>query len=87
MCVHDIKKNSRQFTFRVRNSRQELVQDLKKSQPIPVSHFLINIQTLNPEVQLEFLPLYGFFLHFKICRLRRMKIKLCKGIVFSLIKA
>lgn len=51
-----------------------------------MSHFLINIRTLNPEVQLELLPLYVVF-YFKICRLTRTKIKLCKGTVFSLIRA
>lgn len=31
--------------------------------------------------------MWGFFFNFKICSLTRMKIKLCKGTVLSLIRA
>lgn len=58
----------------------------EKKKPITVSLFFIDIQTLNPEVQLELLPLHVVF-YYMIFLLIRMKTKLCKKPVLPLIRA
>lgn len=58
----------------------------KEKKSITVGLFLIDIPILNPEVQLELLPFHVVF-YYMIFRLTKMKIKLCKKPVLSLIKA